>query len=62
MAGDDVYHPEDAIKAGAKGTLVVGGAGLVLSAIQNSLQRQNVGAWGVFTRSGGTVASFGGFS
>ncbi|EFX00879.1 NADH-ubiquinone oxidoreductase subunit [Grosmannia clavigera kw1407] len=58
MAGDDVYHPEDAIKASAKGSLVVGGAGLFLAAIQNSLQKRNVGAWGVFTRSGGMVASF----
>lgn len=59
MAGDSqTYHAQDAIKASAKGTLVVGGAGLFLSAIQNSLQKNNIGAWGVFTRSGGTVASF----
>ncbi|OAA64682.1 NADH-ubiquinone oxidoreductase subunit [Niveomyces insectorum RCEF 264] len=55
---EDVYKPQDALKEGLKGTLVVGGAGLFLSAIQNSLQRKNVGAWAVFTRTGGTVASF----
>ncbi|CAK7264132.1 hypothetical protein SEPCBS57363_000915 [Sporothrix epigloea] len=54
----DVYQPQDALYAGVKGTAVVGGAGLFLSSIQNSLQKRNVGAWGVFTRTGGTVASF----
>ncbi|ERT02671.1 NADH:ubiquinone oxidoreductase 21.3kD subunit 21.3b [Sporothrix schenckii 1099-18] len=54
----DVYRPQDALYAGVKGTAVVGGAGLFLSAIQNSLQKRNVGAWGVFTRTGGVVASF----
>ncbi|CAK7241361.1 MAG: hypothetical protein STHCBS139747_002822 [Sporothrix thermara] len=54
----DVYQPQDSLYAGVKGTAVVGGAGLFLSAIQNSLQKRNVGAWGVLTRTGGTVASF----
>ena len=58
----DVYQPQDSLYAGVKGTAVVGGAGLFLSAIQNSLQKRNVGAWGVLTRTGGTVASFGEFS
>ena len=55
----DVYHPQDALGAGVKGTAVVGGAGFFLSALQNSLQKRNIGAMGVFTRTGGTVASFG---
>ncbi|CAK7208716.1 hypothetical protein SCUCBS95973_000196 [Sporothrix curviconia] len=54
----DVYQPQDSLYAGVKGVAAVGGAGLFLSAIQNSLQKRNVGAWGVFTRTGGTVASF----
>ncbi|CAK7264077.1 hypothetical protein SEPCBS119000_000815 [Sporothrix epigloea] len=54
----DEYQPQDALYAGVKGTAVVGGAGLFLSAIQNSLQKRNVGAWGIFSRTGGTVASF----
>ena len=54
----DHYEPKDAIKAGINGALVMGGAGLFAAAIQNSLQKQNVGAFAVFTRSGGTIATF----
>ncbi|GAP85169.1 putative NADH:ubiquinone oxidoreductase subunit [Rosellinia necatrix] len=54
---EKLFHQRDALKAGAQGALVGGGAGLVLSAVQNSLAKQNVGAWGVFTRTGGTIAS-----
>lgn len=39
--------------------MIVGGAGLFLSAVQNSLTRQNVTGWGVITRTGGTIAAFG---
>ncbi len=55
----DEYKPQDALGAGVRGMMVVGGSGLLFSAIQNSLQKNNVGAWGVFTRTGGAVASFG---
>ncbi|KAK3689635.1 hypothetical protein B0T22DRAFT_374635 [Podospora appendiculata] len=56
--GDDQYHAQDAIGAGVHGALVGGGAGLFLAALQNSMQRTHVGAWGVFTRGGGAVATF----
>ena len=39
--------------------MIVGGAGLFLSAVQNTLTRQNVTGWGVLTRTGGTIAAFG---
>ncbi|KAI0381367.1 hypothetical protein F5Y04DRAFT_280899 [Hypomontagnella monticulosa] len=52
------FHQHDAIKSGIKGALFGGGAGLITSAVQNSLARRNVGAWGVFTRTGGTIAMF----
>ncbi|TPX18170.1 uncharacterized protein E0L32_002679 [Thyridium curvatum] len=55
---DEGYHPKDAVRSAITGALVSGGAGLFASAIQNSLQKQNVGAWGVFTRTGGTIATF----
>lgn len=42
-----------------KAASITGGAGLVTSAIQNSLAKQNIGAWGVFTRTGGGIAIFG---
>ncbi|KAI9851567.1 MAG: hypothetical protein M1824_002608 [Vezdaea acicularis] len=59
MATDgDTYVAKDAVAAGTTGVLTVGGAGLVISAIQNTLTKQNVGAWGIFTRTGGTIAVF----
>jgi hypothetical protein len=60
--GDDHYHPKDAIAALGEGALVTGGFGLFASAIQNALQKRNVGAWAVFTRSGGSIAAFGAFN
>ena len=53
------YKPKDAISASLEGLSVCGAAGLLVAAVQNSLARQNVSAWGVFTRSGGTIAVFG---
>ncbi|KAK4611575.1 NADH-ubiquinone oxidoreductase [Fulvia fulva] len=52
------YHPKDAIGAAIKATLVTGGAGTFISTIQNTLTKQNVGAFGIFTRSGTTIATF----
>ncbi|KAI8953304.1 hypothetical protein F4801DRAFT_576757 [Xylaria longipes] len=57
LAEERLFHPKDAVKSGIQGVLVGGGAGLFLSAIQNSLAKQNVGVWGVFTRTGSTIAS-----
>ena len=60
MATEEIaYQPKDAISEAIRGTLIVGGAGLALSAIQNTLTKQNVTAWGVFTRTGGTIVLFG---
>ncbi|KAK0649374.1 hypothetical protein B0T16DRAFT_326287 [Cercophora newfieldiana] len=55
---DDHYKPKDAISNSIKGALITGGAGLFMAAIQNSLAKQNVGAWGVFTRGGGVITTF----
>jgi len=55
-----VYVPKDAIGATVKAGMITTGAGLFVSAIQNTLTRQNVGSMGVLTRTGGTVAVFGG--
>ncbi|KAH0605803.1 uncharacterized protein H6S33_004260 [Morchella sextelata] len=49
------FKRKDAIGLATKGTLIFGGAGLFMSAIQNTLTKQNVGAWGVITKTGGTV-------
>ncbi|KAI3325717.1 hypothetical protein HD806DRAFT_454865 [Xylariaceae sp. AK1471] len=57
LAEERPFHQRDAVKSGIQGAIVGGGAGLLFSAVQNSLAKQNVGAWGVFTRTGGTIAS-----
>ncbi|KAL8738540.1 MAG: hypothetical protein Q9181_000700 [Wetmoreana brouardii] len=60
MASEDkpIYQPKDAISASVRTTMIMGGAGLFLSAVQNSLTRQNVTAWGVVTRTGSTIWMF----
>lgn len=55
---DDGYHPKDAIKEGVNNALIMGGAGFFAASVQNALQSRNVGAWGVFTRFGGTITTF----
>ena len=55
----DVYHPKDAIGIALKSTAIMGAAGAMVSGIQNTLTKQNVGPMGVFTRTGGTIAVFG---
>lgn len=61
MASEDeaTYEPKDAVGDAIKSTLVMGVAGLTISAIRTSLTKENIGAWGVFTRGGGIVAMFG---
>ncbi|MCJ1338496.1 hypothetical protein MMC09_003784 [Bachmanniomyces sp. S44760] len=55
---DVVYQPKDAVTLAVKSTMITGAAGTFVSAIQNTLSKQNVNAWGVFTRTGGTIATF----
>ena len=57
--GAEQYQAKDSVGASIKATLVTGGAGAFLSTIQNTLTKQNVGAFGIFTRTGGTIALFG---
>jgi hypothetical protein len=57
LATLSLHKPKDALGAATNALFMTGGAGLFVSAIQNSLQRQNVGAFGVFTKSGGTIAT-----
>jgi len=56
---DEQYHPKDAVKAAINGTMITGAAGGLVSAIQNTLTKRNVSPWGVFTKTGGTIAVFG---
>ncbi|KLJ09445.1 hypothetical protein EMPG_15135 [Blastomyces silverae] len=57
-AEEESYHPQDAIAATIKTTLTTGAVGLFASSVQNTLQKRNYGAWGVVTKTGGTVALF----
>lgn len=61
MTSEDevAYAPKDAVDLAIHSTLITGGAGLAIAAIQNTLTKQNVSGWGVFTRSGGIIAVFG---
>jgi len=61
MSGPDrpTYEPKDALEITSEHALIVGGFGAVISAIQNTLARQNLGALGFVTRFGGTTATFG---
>jgi len=54
-----VYRPKDAIGATVRAAMITTGAGAFVSTIQNTLTKQNVGAMGIFTRTGGTIAVFG---
>lgn len=56
---DHSYHPKDAISAALKATALTGGVGLFASAVQNTLTKQNVGPFGVFVRTGGTIGILG---
>ncbi|KAK2865221.1 hypothetical protein FQN49_003797 [Arthroderma sp. PD_2] len=53
-----MYHPKDALNRAINTTMMTGGVGLFTSAVQNTLHKQNVGPWGIFTRTGGTIALF----
>jgi hypothetical protein len=55
---EEQYHPKDAVNAAIQGTLVTTSAGVLIAAVQNTLTKRNVSSWGVFTRFGGTVATF----
>lgn len=56
---DHSYHPQDAVSAAMKATALTGGVGLFASAVQNTLTKQNVGPFGVFMRTGGTIGVLG---
>lgn len=52
---EHIYHPKDALSSAVKVSMYTGTVGLFASAVQNTLQKQNVGPWGVFVRTGGTI-------
>lgn len=60
MANDQHhYHPQDALARTVRTTMVTGGVGFLVAGVQNTLAKQNVGVFGVFSKFGGTFATFG---
>ncbi|KAK5050338.1 hypothetical protein LTR84_003619 [Exophiala bonariae] len=55
---DPYYHPQDALGLSTRAIMLTGTAGLFLAAIQNTVTKQNVGAFGVISRFGSTVGIF----
>lgn len=52
------YEDKPAMDITVKTALQGAGVGLLVSAVQNSLDKHNKGAMGVFTRTGGTIGLF----
>jgi len=59
MTAEEVYHAKDPVNDGLKAGLAFAGIGFVVAALQNSLQTEGVGASGVLTKAGGSMAHFG---
>jgi len=53
------YHPKDAVRGAAVAAAITGGSGLLAAAIKSAVAPQNIGAFGAFSRFGGTVALWG---
>ncbi|KAF2121826.1 hypothetical protein BDV96DRAFT_483197 [Lophiotrema nucula] len=60
MADAHDYHPVDTLANTARTTLQTTIAGAVFAGAQNTLRKQNVGAMGILTRSGGLIAVYAG--
>ncbi|PKI82770.1 hypothetical protein MVES_003178 [Malassezia vespertilionis] len=53
-----VYHPRSPVGAAFNAAGFGAVSGLLMSAVQNSLQKHKGGAMGIFTRTGSTIALF----
>jgi hypothetical protein len=53
------FHSRDALGNTASTTLQTTVVGAVIAGVQNTLRKQNVGAMGILTRSGGIIALYG---
>jgi len=54
----EAFEQRSALAAMMSGAATTGAAGVLISAVQNSLQTHRAGALGVVTRTGGTIAFF----
>jgi hypothetical protein len=59
MADQRIYHSRDALANTTSTMLQTTAVGAVIAGVQNTLRKQNVGAMGILTRSGGIIALYG---
>jgi len=52
---ETAYTPQDALSRSARSAALTGAAGLFIASVQNTVAKQQVGAFGVFTRFGTTI-------
>ncbi|KAK3400558.1 NADH:ubiquinone reductase [Sordaria brevicollis] len=52
------FQPKDSVKSGMTAAMYSGGAGLLISSLQTSMKKNNVGGMHVFTHGGGTIIQF----
>jgi hypothetical protein len=53
------FHAQDALANTMRTTLQATAFGALMAGAQNTLRKQNVGAMGILTRSGGIIALYG---
>ena len=56
------FRPRDTLSNTASTTLQTTVVGTLIAGVQNTLRKQNVGAMGIITRSGGIIALYGGWA
>jgi hypothetical protein len=61
MADQLTFQPRDTLANTGSTTLQLTAVGAVIAGVQNTLRKQNVGAMGILTRSGGVIALFGAY-
>ncbi|OAG45553.1 hypothetical protein AYO21_00189 [Fonsecaea monophora] len=52
---EPVYQPRDALGLSARSAALTGAAGLFIASVQNTVAKEQIGAFGVFTRFGRTI-------
>ncbi|WVR04634.1 hypothetical protein IAU60_001645 [Kwoniella sp. DSM 27419] len=55
---EHTFHPHPSLLLATRVTLQSAGVGLLVSAVQNALDKHNSGAMGIVTRTGGTIGFF----
>lgn len=56
---EEHFRPKDTLANTGSTVLQTTAAGAIIAGVQNTLRKQNVGAMGIVTRSGGVIALYG---